>query len=638
MTPPTQSAVDVSVVIPVHGALPHLNEQLDALSRQDTPLSFEVLLADNGASADLPSLLSKHPGLPGARCVDARSRPGAAHARNVGAREAAGELLLFCDADDVVDDFWVHEMHRARRPDSLLAGRLAYDRLNGVAERALREPVQSAEAPNFYGHHYVVSANMGILRSLFLALGGFDETFQGAAGEDVDLPLRAFKRGITVTFVPAAVVHYRLKPKLKGALAQAAAYGRAAPGLYERHSDIIPAVNIGDDLAAVSVAAASAVRAALTGRPDRRWLWSLRYHAAQARVLARTPEYWRLRANYPSTTSRAAVPEQLRRGTGHLARRLAQRLQPAPDAVQDVSPWSVSAEVRGRLDEPDLHLLGAGLLSTADVTLEIVRRGRRWYVNPAMDSIVADILATGGYGDAEVRSVSAVLQRLRPASTVVNIGANVGTTAIALAELEWRVVAVEPVPRALDLLRRNVAANGHEQSVEIVGAAVANESGTLEMVVGDNLSTSEVRAAHDPLDLATPGDVRIRVVSVPSAPLLDIVREAGLAVDDIAAVWSDTEGFEGAVIQSGRDLWKAGVPLWAEIRPSALLDHGRLTDFCHLAADHFRQFLAEEDVPDPGAELIAVDDLPWRPVGDLRDLVDDVGRDRWAFTNVLLRP
>lgn len=620
--------MDVSVVVPVFNGSPWLVDQLRALAAQDTPLRWELVVSDNGSTDGSQTVVRQASGeFHRLLLVDASATRGAAHARNAGAWAASGALLLFCDSDDVVDRFWIHAMHRAAKSAGLLAGRLDYEALNTSDARRWREPVQSAGVPNFYGQPYAVSANFGIAAPLFEQLGGFDETFPAAGGEDVDLPVRAGAQGAEVAFVPDGVVQYRLKTPGSAALRQAAVYGAASALLMRRHPALFPPTSVGDDLSFVAEAAVDQLRTVVHRGSSRQQLWRLYYHAARTRARAGEADYWRLRRRYPPTPmpshrSLLTAIRVVRRRTASASRGSA---PPGP-----ITPWSAIGQLRQGLDPTGQHLLGAGLLSTADITLEVQRGDRTWFVNPAMDPIVSGVLSSGGYSEDEVDVVEAALAQ--DATTgrrlVVNIGANVGTTAVPLAERGWRVLAVEPVPRAVELLRRNLKANGVDDVVDVVAVAVVHERGPVEMVAGDNLSTSEVRRDQAVEELATPGDVRAGVISVDGWPLLPLLEHQGVDLDEVALVWSDTEGGEAAVIETGAELWARGVPLWVEVRPSALLDQGTITGFCALVEGHFSTFQTAEDL---AAGVL-------RPVDRVRDFVDSVGYGRWAFTNVLLRP
>ncbi len=71
-------------------------------------------------------------------------------------------------------------------------------------------------------------------------------------------------------------------------------------------------------------------------------------------------------------------------------------------------------------------------------------------------------------------------RQLRPGMTCLDAGANVGYFTLLMADAVGpggRVVAAEPIPRTRDLLRRNLALNGLEGRVDVVGAALGATSG-----------------------------------------------------------------------------------------------------------------------------------------------------------------
>lgn len=135
----------------------------------------------------------------------------AASARNLGAQEARSDHLLFLDADCIsVPDLvaWHLACHRAGF--SVVGGSVALESANYwvQADNALVfAPVLTVRER---GHRtYVPSLNFSIGRALFLSLGGFDERFHGAGGEDMDLCLRLRHAGHTAFFEPHAMVFHR---------------------------------------------------------------------------------------------------------------------------------------------------------------------------------------------------------------------------------------------------------------------------------------------------------------------------------------------------------------------------------------------------------------------------------------------
>lgn len=236
--------VDVSVIIAAKDAAATLPAQLAALAEQDPPFAWEVLVADNG-SADATAEVVRDAGrtFPALRLVDAAAIPGAGAARNAAAEVARGDVLLFCDADDVVAPGWAAALHRALAASEFVAGRLEWARLNGRAaqeSRALPQVDGLQHTEPLPGLGCASSSNLGIRRDLFHRLGGFD---MGARFlQDTDLCWRAQLAGAALVFEPGAVVHMRLRRGLRGAWRQGRSSGMGQRWLAARYGPLAAAL------------------------------------------------------------------------------------------------------------------------------------------------------------------------------------------------------------------------------------------------------------------------------------------------------------------------------------------------------------------------------------------------------------
>ena len=79
-----------------------------------------------------------------------------------------------------------------------------------------------------------------------------------------------------------------------------------------------------------------------------------------------------------------------------------------------------------------------------------------------------------------IPEIEAAQKRLKPGMTAVDIGANIGCFALAMAQAvgpSGRVYAFEPMPKNLETLRQNCALN-KASHVVIEGKAVGERSGT----------------------------------------------------------------------------------------------------------------------------------------------------------------
>jgi glycosyltransferase involved in cell wall biosynthesis len=220
----------ISVVVPVLNGMPWLEEQLTALSTQEVPVGWEVVVADNGSQDDTRACVERWSERdPRIHLVDASSRRGAAAARNVAVQSARGGALAFCDADDVVRPGWVASMWAALSDADLVAGVYDFGALEGVPS-----PFPVPAASRQLGFlPFGLSANLAVTREVFEAVRGFDETL--SPEEDVDLCWRLQLAGNRFAVATGAIVEKRERPPGLPTFRGAWAYGRCGPRLYTRY-------------------------------------------------------------------------------------------------------------------------------------------------------------------------------------------------------------------------------------------------------------------------------------------------------------------------------------------------------------------------------------------------------------------
>jgi len=225
----------VSVVLPVRNGGLLIQEQLGALSRQTIEGPWELVVADNGSDDGTPDAVRAWTGRLPLRVVDASDAPGVGHARNVGARAARGDLLAFCDADDIVADRWLEALTAAASAGAaLVSGPIDPTLLNDGVTRAWRPAIARDRLPVSCGFlPYAFGANLAVRADDFAALGGFREDLVTA--DDVEFCWRAQLAGRSLAFAPGAVVHYRYRTELRDMLRQFSVYGSDAVRLYREY-------------------------------------------------------------------------------------------------------------------------------------------------------------------------------------------------------------------------------------------------------------------------------------------------------------------------------------------------------------------------------------------------------------------
>ncbi len=176
----------VSLIIPVGGPARGFDGCLAGLARLDPQPTETIIVVDGGDPALVAMARAS-----GATVLTLEPGGGPAAARNHGARAAAGDLLLFLDADVVPQPDLVARVRTilGRRPE-LAAVIGSYDdrpgdpRFLSQYRNLLHHYVHQhgrAEASTFWG------ACGAVRRAVFEAVDGFDEGFGAPSVEDIEL-------------------------------------------------------------------------------------------------------------------------------------------------------------------------------------------------------------------------------------------------------------------------------------------------------------------------------------------------------------------------------------------------------------------------------------------------------------------
>ena len=279
------AAAQVSVIVPCLNAERWLPEQLGALAEQRLGSPWEVILADNGSTDGTRRLAETfRERLPELRVVDASARRGQAYARNLGAREARGDKLLFVDADDVVASGWAQALAQALDRHPFVASRFDLARLNPPWVLASREnPQERGLNPYTYPPYldHAGGSGLGVRRAVHEAVGGFDESMPVL--EDTDYCWRIQRAGTPLVFVPEAVVHVRLRHDLGGVFRQALSYGEHNVAIYKKYLPLgMPRLGLGGGLARwVKLLVSLPAMLTRKGRP--RVVWQLGWRLGRLR-------------------------------------------------------------------------------------------------------------------------------------------------------------------------------------------------------------------------------------------------------------------------------------------------------------------------------------------------------------------
>jgi GT2 family glycosyltransferase len=181
----------ISVIIPTCDRTGSLARCLEQLGR-----GAEVIVSDDGQTTATRELISAR--FPNVKWYQGPRRGPAAN-RNHGARHAVGEWLAFVDDDCIPDGRWLGEIARAIPASDVIEGKTV---CLGKTNHPLEEIVENLTGDLCW------SCNLAIRRDLFERLGGFDEDFFEAGGEDLEFAWRIRQMKLTVSYVPGALVYH----------------------------------------------------------------------------------------------------------------------------------------------------------------------------------------------------------------------------------------------------------------------------------------------------------------------------------------------------------------------------------------------------------------------------------------------
>ena len=205
----------VSVIIPVRNDAENLRRSVASLIESSYP-NVEILVVDDASTDDTPEAANAMP----VRVLRLPEQTGPAGARNRGAQQAAGEILFFVDADVCVDRDTVEKVVQTFRDDP------GVDAVFGAYDRKPAAENFVSQYKNLF-HHFVHqdagreastfwSGCGAIKRSVFLDMGGFDDSYGRPCIEDIELGVRMRAAGLRIVLNKEIQVTHLKRWTLRG--------------------------------------------------------------------------------------------------------------------------------------------------------------------------------------------------------------------------------------------------------------------------------------------------------------------------------------------------------------------------------------------------------------------------------------
>ena len=188
----------VSVVITSYDYGRYLGEAIESALAQTHRV--EVIVVDDGSTDDTPLVAARYP-------VRYRRQEngGVCRARNLGASLTRSELLMFLDADDVLQPTYVERCATALAASKPNVA-FAYTQVECFGDvNKVEDPGEFSVGRLDLG---LASASALLRRDAFERVGGFSVSWQ-AALEDMELWVRMASVGYEGVFVPEPLLRYR---------------------------------------------------------------------------------------------------------------------------------------------------------------------------------------------------------------------------------------------------------------------------------------------------------------------------------------------------------------------------------------------------------------------------------------------
>ncbi|AHM05431.1 glucosyltransferase [Roseibacterium elongatum DSM 19469] len=203
-----------SIILPCFNAAATLPDTLESIRAQSCR-DWEVICVDDGSTDDTVSIIDAHAAQDDRICLIRNPRKGPSAARNTGGLSyATGEILAFCDADDLWEPRKLERLSaifETADPDAVYGQVAFFDGDAGARMRRSTVPDGPVTIAMLLGENPVcTTSNLSVTRQAFAATGGFDEGL--VHNEDLEWLVRCVGTGRRIIGDPALHVLYRRTP------------------------------------------------------------------------------------------------------------------------------------------------------------------------------------------------------------------------------------------------------------------------------------------------------------------------------------------------------------------------------------------------------------------------------------------
>ncbi len=240
-------AIKVSIVIPTYNRPNKLIETIYALEKQTfSKNNFEIIIVDDGSNRDF---IGKRFDIKKAANIKyiRQKKSGPASARNLGVKNASGDIICFCDDDCIPGKDWLTKTLQAHYefPNIPVIGGKTY-----VAQRNFKAIVSQFFTNNAMwsiskcGKKRLIffpTSNVTIKKSVF-ERDLFNPNMKYSGGEDLEFFWRLYQHGIKFLYLENITVQHNRDTSFKNFIKQPLIYGKGnmwVQKIYPQHPALL---------------------------------------------------------------------------------------------------------------------------------------------------------------------------------------------------------------------------------------------------------------------------------------------------------------------------------------------------------------------------------------------------------------
>lgn len=228
--------MDISVVIPAYNSEKTIEETLNAVLDQDFDGPYEVIVVDDGSS-DKTVEIAKEKSVN----LITQEKSGPAKARNNGWKTSKGSTIVFTDSDCVPVKQWLKTITKPFSDPTVggVGGEYQTKNPEKIIARFIGEEIAYRHSKMGRYINAVGTYSTAFRKAALEEVGGFDESFKMASGEDTDISFKIIKAGYKLVYEPEAIVMHPHRSDFFGYMREQ--FFRAAwrYPLYKKHKGML---------------------------------------------------------------------------------------------------------------------------------------------------------------------------------------------------------------------------------------------------------------------------------------------------------------------------------------------------------------------------------------------------------------